>query len=43
VTAAGVREAAQTLAGIALRTPLIEAPFLAAVTGHPVRLKAEFQ
>ena len=43
MTAAGVREAAKILAGVALRTPLIDAPFLAAVTGHPVRLKAEFQ
>ena len=43
MTAAGVREAARTLAGVALRTPLIDAPFLAAVAGHPVRLKAEFR
>lgn len=42
MTAAGVREAAKILAGVALRTPLIDAPFLAAVTGHPVRLKAEY-
>jgi len=43
VTAAGVREAARTLAGVALRTPLVDAPFLAAVAGQPVRLKPEFR
>lgn len=43
MTGAGVRAAAQALDGVALRTPLLDAPFLAAVAGHPVRLKAEFQ
>jgi threonine dehydratase len=43
VTSEGVRQAAQALKGVALRTPLVDAPFLAAVAGQPVRLKAEFQ
>ena len=41
MTAEGVRAAAATLAGVAVRAPLLEAPFLAQITGHPVRLKAE--
>ena len=41
MTAEGVRAAATTLAGVALRAPLLDAPFLARITGHPVRLKAE--
>ena len=42
VTLDDVREAAAGLAGIAVRTPLIEAPFLSRRTGHRVTLKAEF-
>jgi len=41
VTAEGVRRAAAGLAGVALRAPLLDAPFLSRITGHPVRLKAE--
>jgi threonine dehydratase len=41
VTAEAVRAAASALAGVAVRAPLLDAPFLARVTGHPVRLKAE--
>ena len=41
MTGAGVREAARALAGVAVRTPLVDAPFLAARVGHPVRLKVE--
>lgn len=41
MTAEAVRAAAKALAGIAVRAPLLDAPFLARVTGHPVRLKAE--
>lgn len=43
MTSEGVRQAAQALKGVALRTPLVDAPFLTAIAGHPVRLKAEFQ
>jgi threonine dehydratase len=43
VTAESVRAAAASLKGIAVRTPLIDAPFLAKVAGRPVRLKAEQQ
>lgn len=42
VTLDDVREAAAGLAGIAVRTPLIEAPFLSRRAGHRVVLKAEF-
>jgi threonine dehydratase len=41
VTPAAVRAAAGVLRDVAVRTPLVDAPFLARVTGHPVRLKAE--
>jgi len=41
MTGESVRAAAAALQGIAVRTPLIDAPFLAKVAGHPVRLKAE--
>jgi threonine dehydratase len=40
-TAADVDEAAQRLAGVALRTPLISSPVLDALTGGRVFLKAE--
>jgi len=43
MTGESVRAAAKGLAGIAARTPLIDAPFLTKVAGHPVRLKAEQQ
>jgi len=43
MTGESVRAAAQALAGIAARTPLIDAPFLTKVAGQPVRLKAEQQ
>ncbi|MGH7592058.1 MAG: threonine ammonia-lyase, partial [Gemmatimonadales bacterium] len=42
VTLDDVREAAAGLAGIAVRTPLLDAPFLTRQLGHPVALKAEF-
>jgi threonine dehydratase len=42
VTFDDVREAAAGLAGIAVRTPLVEAPFLSRQVGHRVALKAEF-
>lgn len=42
VTLDDVREAAAGLAGIAVRTPLIDAPFLGRRLGHRVALKAEF-
>lgn len=42
VTLDDVREAAVGLAGIAVRTPLIDAPFLGRRLGHRVALKAEF-
>ena len=38
-----MRTAAAALAGVAVRAPLIDAPFLTARTGHPVRLKAEMR
>ena len=41
MTAEAVRAAATALAGVAVRAPLLDAPFLARITGHPVRLKAE--
>ncbi|MEO6068672.1 MAG: threonine/serine dehydratase [Gemmatimonadota bacterium] len=41
MTEEAVRAAATALAGVAIRAPLIDAPFLARLTGHPVRLKAE--
>lgn len=41
MTAEAVRAAASALAGVAIRAPLLDAPFLARITGHPVRLKAE--
>lgn len=40
-TAADVEKAAQRLAGVALRTPLVSSPVLDAVTGARVFLKAE--
>ena len=43
MTPESVRAAAASLQGIAVRTPLIDAPFLAKVAGRPVRLKAEQQ
>jgi hypothetical protein len=43
MTGEGVRRAAAALAGIAVRAPLIDAPFLTARVGHPVRLKAEMR
>ncbi|MGH7533601.1 MAG: threonine ammonia-lyase [Gemmatimonadales bacterium] len=42
VTLDDIREAAVGLAGIAVRTPLLEAPFLTRRLGHRVALKAEF-
>ena len=42
VTLEALREAAEGLAGVAVRTPLLDAPFLARRLGHPVALKAEF-
>jgi len=41
VTLASIREAAVTLAGVALRTPLIESPGLSRLIGVPVWLKCE--
>lgn len=41
VSLAGVRDAAASLAGVALRTPLVEAPALSRIVGVPVRLKCE--
>lgn len=41
VTLDDVRRAAQAIAGVAVRTPLVEMPALAQVTGHPVALKCE--
>lgn len=43
MTGEGVRKAAAALAGVAIRAPLIDAPFLTARVGHPVRLKAEMR
>lgn len=41
VTLGDIRSAAETIAGVAVRTPLIEMPALAELTGHPVALKCE--
>jgi threonine dehydratase len=41
VTPAAIREAAAGLAGVAVRTPLIPAPWLADTVEHEVRLKCE--
>jgi threonine dehydratase len=41
VTLASIRDAAAGLAGVAIRTPLVEAPALSRVAGVPVRLKCE--
>ena len=41
VTLADLRAAADRVAGVALRTPLVEVPALAAIVGVPVALKCE--
>ena len=41
MTVEGVRAAAAALVGVAVRTPLIEAPFLSRLAGNPVYLKHE--
>ncbi len=41
VTIDDVRRAAAAIAGVAVRTPLVEMPALAALTGHSVALKCE--
>jgi threonine dehydratase len=41
VTIEDVRRAAAALEGVAMRTPLVEIPALAALTGHSVALKCE--
>jgi threonine dehydratase len=41
MTVEGVRKAAASLVGVAVRTPLTEAPFLSRLAGHPVHLKHE--
>jgi threonine dehydratase len=41
VTIEDVHRAAATIEGVAVRTPLVEIPALAAVTGHSVALKCE--
>jgi threonine dehydratase len=41
VTLADVRAAAERLAGVAVRTPLVEVPALGAIAGVPVSLKCE--
>lgn len=42
MTLDALREAAEGLAGVAVRTPLLDAPFLTRRLGHRVALKAEF-
>lgn len=41
VTAVSIQAAARALEGIAIRTPLLESPWLSEATGHTVRLKCE--
>ncbi|MBI4421506.1 MAG: threonine/serine dehydratase [Gemmatimonadetes bacterium] len=41
VTLADIRRAAEGLAGVAVRTPLVEIPELSDLAGHPVYLKQE--
>jgi threonine dehydratase len=41
VTVADIERAAETLAGLALRTPMEESRWLSELTGSPVLLKCE--